>query len=121
MIKIKNPSPSSVSGGVDGGATYYSVHGHSLSGFHKNCSSSGSRDEGCGGGRGGLPVGLEAQISHIEGVLCKTVGDVGGRRDDVSGGDARSVAVKVILVGHSMGGYILLELIRRRHKARGIG
>jgi Lipid-droplet associated hydrolase len=74
----------------------FDVYGRSLAGF-----------EIAGRGPGGV-VGLREQILFVEGQLCEAVRQIqrrGGKRP------------RVVLVGHSVGSYILLEIIRR-HRER---
>lgn len=58
-----------------------------------------------------LPVGLEKQIDNIESLLFT---EIAKHRKDTARGP---IFPKVILMGHSVGAYILLELIRQ-HRTR---
>ena len=78
------------------------VYGRSLLGF---CAG-----EGLCGSDGG-PAGLAEQVLYVEGALFAAV-----RGGSDSYGAAGGKRAKVILIGHSMGGYVLLELLRR-HKS----
>lgn len=83
------------------------VFGRSLSGFDV----SGSQDGAAARGRAsGAPYGLQEQIDGVERALWEVVAQEGG---DVP---------RVVLVGHSVGAYILLEIVRRcRGGLRGDG
>ena len=80
--------------------TKYQVFGRSLSGFELD--GDGSRS-GCG-----LPHGLQKQIDVTERELGKLV---------VTETATSGQPPRVILVGHSVGAYILLEILRR-HRER---
>lgn len=73
------------------------VYGTSLKGFEVGNAIIGGKDEGG-------PYNLEHQIVHIEEALNRVI------RRQPSGAKMR-----VILVGHSVGSYILLEVLRRQN------
>ena len=90
------------SGPGPAGATGLHVYGRSLCGFETAGAVNGARGE-CGGGR--PPFSLQEQISGTQEALERVVREVGereGTRD-----------VRVVLMGHSVGAYILLEVVRR--------
>ncbi|KAK5000624.1 hypothetical protein LTR66_000536 [Elasticomyces elasticus] len=79
--------------------TNISIYGHSLAGFEL-----GDADDRA------LPLDLEQQIAFVE-----------ARLDDAakplrSNADGRRKNVEVVLIGHSVGAYILLEILRRRRE-----
>lgn len=81
----------------------FHIYGHSLSGFEVEESSAGN-----GNGSTTQPCSLEEQICFVQRKLDSFIGGlevVGPRR------------VKVILVGHSVGSYIAMEVLRR-HRER---
>lgn len=83
------------------------VFGRSLSGFDVGRSQDGAAARGRARG---APYGLQEQIDGVERALWEVVAQEGG---DVP---------RVVLVGHSVGAYILLELVRRcRGDVRGGG
>lgn len=84
-------------------ASRFYISGYSLAGFH--ASERGPR------GAPSSPVGLQEQVDHIEKKLFKQVNAL--RRSTGPG----HMCPKVILMGHSVGAYILLELIRQ-HRMR---
>ncbi|KAF2008809.1 hypothetical protein BU24DRAFT_402604 [Aaosphaeria arxii CBS 175.79] len=75
----------------------FEVHGRSLAGFE--CTS--NEDEGKAKGKG--PFTVKEQVAFAAGDVRRVVRDVKARRK----GD-----VKVVLMGHSLGTYMCLELIR---------
>ncbi|KAI4645316.1 uncharacterized protein J4E79_010853 [Alternaria viburni] len=81
-------------------STEFQVYGRSLSGFEMNDAEIKTMKW-----RKQPPYGLQDQIRHSEDELAELVEEVkesGGARD-----------VRVVLVGHSVGSYICLEIIRR--------
>ncbi|PLB34115.1 bifunctional triacylglycerol lipase/ester hydrolase [Aspergillus candidus] len=81
----------------------FHIYGHSLSGFEVEESSAGN-----GNGSTTQPCSLEEQICFVQRKLDSFIGGlevVGPRR------------AKVILVGHSVGSYIAMEVLRR-HRER---
>lgn len=74
----------------------FHIYGHSLAGFGQTEGESGD-------------VGLKAQIEHMEELLFKQVRRCGTNQNDLP--------LKVILMGHSVGAYILLELISRHQES----
>jgi pimeloyl-ACP methyl ester carboxylesterase len=87
-----------------------SVYGRSLSGF---CAGPEL------GGSGGGPVGLAEQVLYVEDALFTVVR--GWSDGDGDNGGGRGRKTKVILIGHSMGGYVLLELLRRYKSGVNVG
>ena len=83
-------------------ARFY-IFANSLAGF--------DNDELAGGKRASGPVGLKEQIRNSENLIY---GQIGLHRKAKPSEDTFP---KVILIGHSVGAYILLEIIRR-HKQR---
>ena len=79
-----------------------------------------------------LPLGLGDQIEYVEKALCDTVKRIERQRQvsetkgkgmhnagsNISIGMEPSKSVQVVLIGHSLGTYINLELLRRRNKRR---
>ena len=62
------------------------------------------------------PLGLQGQIAYFLDLLRGYVGDVreGGERvEGREGGESGGGEVRVVLVGHSVGAYIALEVLRR--------
>jgi pimeloyl-ACP methyl ester carboxylesterase len=80
-------------------AVDFHVYGRSLSGFEMR-----EQDIKTGKYRGSPPYGLQDQIRHAEDDVVELVEEVRdqGARD-----------VRVVLVGHSVGSYIALEIVRR--------
>lgn len=74
----------------------FHIYGHSLAGFGQTEGEIGE-------------VGLKAQIEHMEELLFKQVRCWGTNENDSP--------PKVILMGHSVGAYILLELISRHQES----
>lgn len=74
----------------------FHIYGHSLAGFGQTEGETGD-------------VGLTAQIEHMEEILFEQV-----RR---RGTNPNNSPLKVILIGHSVGAYILLELISRHQES----
>lgn len=81
-------------------ALEFQVYGRSLSGFEVDVK---DMKTGKWGGRQ-PPYGLQEQIRHAEDELVELVEEVKGNGN----GD-----VRVVIVGHSVGAYIALEIIRR--------
>ena len=90
------------SSSVSQSAQFY-VYANSLAGF--------DNAELANGKETSEPVGLQEQIGNTEDLIYSQI------RLHQKGGDLEDPAPKVILMGHSVGGYILLELIRQ-HKNR---
>lgn len=80
----------------------FSICGNSLDGFDY---SNGERD-----GRPARLVGLQKQIIYMEELLFEQV------YSHRKAATAKEKNLKVILMGHSVGAYILLELIQRHRK-----
>ena len=80
-------------------STELQVFGRDLSGFEVN-----GQPKALGNSTSNPPYGLQAQIQHAEQALTELVAraKAEGARD-----------VRVILMGHSVGAYIVLELVRR--------
>lgn len=74
----------------------FHIYGHSLAGFGQTEGETGE-------------VGLKAQIEHMEESLFKQV--------RLRGTNMNNSLLKVILMGHSVGAYILLELISRHQES----
>lgn len=74
----------------------FHIYGHSLAGFGQTEGDIGE-------------VGLKGQIEHTEELLFKQVRRWGTNQNDS--------LLKVILIGHSVGAYILLELISRHQES----
>lgn len=83
-------------------ARFY-IYGNSLAGFENSALADGSQSSS--------PFGLEKQINHTEDIIYKQIDSY--QKANVS----EEFAPKVILIGHSVGAYILLEMIRR-HRER---
>ena len=111
------------------------VYGRNLAGYGtRNCRNNFDDEEEL---RKRLPLGLQDQIEYVEKALYDTVqrmerdrdrpggggGDVGngsGERDFIGDKSERhsSKPVQVILIGHSLGTYINLELLRRYNERK---
>ncbi len=66
-----------------------------------------------------LPLSLEGQIDHVEAKLSRTAIELQGQQRQACA--TKKVPVRplpVILVGHSVGTYMILQLIARRQKAQ---
>lgn len=74
----------------------FHIYGHSLAGFGQTEGETGE-------------VGLKAQIEHTEDLLFKKV--------RLTSRNLNDSPLKVILMGHSVGAYILLELISRHQES----
>lgn len=96
LISFYEPFLSTLHSLLASSASRFYISGYSLAGFH-------TFDSDLGGSPSSL-VGLEGQIDHIEHKLFEQVDDLRG---------AENISPKVILIGHSVGAYILLELIRQ--------
>jgi len=82
-------------------------YGHSLRGFESN----GDKETN------NAPYGLQQQIDYVETTLENYVRAQNNIRKSWQAIDTLSPRpLKVILMGHSVGGYILLELLRRHRK-----
>lgn len=92
--------------------TAYQVFGASLPGFELQ-DADGLRTRG-------PPYSLQEQIALNEQLLQRTAAKIQGRRYDLLPpvDDDAVEPLPVILVGHSVGAYILLELIARRQAAQ---
>ncbi|KAK4979581.1 hypothetical protein LTR66_010437 [Elasticomyces elasticus] len=75
------------------------IYGHSLAGFEL-----GDADNRI------LPLDLEQQIAFVEARLDDAA------RSLISNADGRRKNVEVVLIGHSVGAYILLEILQRRRE-----
>lgn len=102
LISYYEPFLSTLNTLLSSSASRFYISGYSLAGFH-----SSKRDL-----RGAQPslIGLQEQIDHVEQKLFKQVYALRSTRPG-------HVCPKVILMGHSVGAYILLELIRQ-HRTR---
>lgn len=94
----------------------YTILGTSLAGFELE-----PPDKKCPEiARDGPPYGLQRQIELVEERLTRFVRGELDRRHTADGLRSRTHAFsrrKVVLVGHSVGSYILLEILRRRRHA----
>lgn len=92
------------------GEALYHIVGSSLGGFSINDSDRQTK----------LPLSLGNQVVHVETQIQEVVEVLQRRRnnDSVRTEQAPPVRLPVILVGHSVGAYILLELISRRQEAQ---
>lgn len=99
LISYYEPFLSTLHSLLSSSASRFYISGYSLAGFN----SSQKDRRGVSSSR----IGLEEQIHHVERNLF-------GQLDALRSGH---VCPKVILIGHSVGAYILLELIRQ-HKTR---
>ncbi|KAL2350306.1 hypothetical protein BJ546DRAFT_1053486 [Cryomyces antarcticus] len=79
------------------------VFGQSLGGFDTHQHEDAAHEDE-------LPLGLEAQIQRVHHMLLDAVQSM-----RVSDGNS---PVKVVLVGHSVGAYILLEILQRQQESR---
>ena len=68
-------------------------------------------DELAGGGEASGPIGLKATIQNVEDLIYQQI------ELHRKGNPSKETLPKVILIGHSVGAYILLEIIRQ-HKKR---
>jgi pimeloyl-ACP methyl ester carboxylesterase len=96
LISFYEPFLSTLHTLLASSASRFYISGCSLAGFHTS--------EGDLEGSPSSLIGLEGQIDHIEQKLFDQVDDLRG---------AEHISPKVILIGHSVGAYILLELIRQ--------
>ena len=92
------------------------VYGRNLAGYGTcDCRNNFDEDEDL---RKRLPLGLQGQVEYVEEALHDRVRKIGEKKDYVRSGDAGgpspSKSCQVILIGHSLGTYINLELLRRR-------
>ena len=62
------------------------------------------------------PLGLEEQVGYVERALLSAVQSCRMERSEEGKGKRKHE--KVILIGHSVGSYILLEILRRHHAQR---
>ncbi|MCJ1478697.1 hypothetical protein MMC13_007378 [Lambiella insularis] len=86
------------------------IYGHSLANFI---------DEPGGTGKGQAPkeiLGLQGQISHVEGLLLQYIDNV-NENAQIEG---KVKQLKVVITGHSVGAYIGLEVLKR-WRERGTG
>lgn len=103
FISFYEPFLSTLNILLSSSASRFYISGYSLAGFHAS--------EGDFRGASSSPIGLKGQVDYIEKKLFKQVNAL--RRSTGS----RHTCPKVILMGHSVGAYILLELIRQ-HRMR---
>lgn len=88
------------------------VYGQSLGGFGFKAEEETSKP----------PYGLEQQIDYVEATLENYVRAQDARPQSRHGiARASHRPLKGILIGHSVGGYILLELLRRHRKKLSVG
>ena len=100
LISYYEPFLSTLQTLLSSSPSRFYISGYSLAGFN-------SSQKGLQGDSSSL-VGLQGQVGHIEGKLFKLVDEL---RKSIGH------SPKVILIGHSVGAYILLELIRQ-HKTK---
>ncbi len=90
------------------------IYGHSLGGFLSPEESTETRQ---------APYGLQQQIDYVEATLQSYVQsqqfDDGNAQE--SGKLSSQKPIQIILIGHSVGTYILLELIRRHREKLSLG
>lgn len=92
----------------------FTITGTSLAGFHTEGDRSRASD-----GETGLPLNLRQQIEDVErqvlaaSTTAAAQGSLWDRDDDYSV-DQATVPTEVILIGHSVGAYILMSLLSRR-------
>jgi hypothetical protein len=103
FISFYEPFLSTLHTLLSSSSSRFYISGYSLAGFHASPTATGLATSSL--------VGLQGQIDHMERKLFKQVDAL--RRP----GDSGSLSPKVILMGHSVGAYILLELIRQ-HRMR---
>lgn len=97
-----------ISNGVNG----IHIYGHSLGGF--NTTADKAKKVG--------PYGLQQQIDYVETTLESYVRAQNSIRKSQQAIDTSSQRpLKVILMGHSVGAYILLEVLRRHRKQLSLG
>lgn len=99
LISYYEPFLSTLNTLLSSSPSRFYISGYSLAGFN-------SSQKGLQGDSSSL-VGLQEQVDHIERKLFEQVDAL---RDSIG---HRQVCPKVILIGHSVGAYILLELIRQ--------
>ena len=58
------------------------------------------------------PSGLKEQIENVEKLIIRCI-----QRYSITGDGSKAVDLKVVLVAHSMGAYMILEALRRRAEA----
>ncbi|KXG49990.1 Protein of unknown function DUF2305 [Penicillium griseofulvum] len=89
----------------------FQIYGCSLGGFeideHHQPSPSPSPNDG-------IDLSLEDQICFVQGKLATLMGDETNGNSTVNSGSRQ----KVILIGHSVGAYIAMEILRRHREAR---
>ncbi|KAI9837448.1 MAG: hypothetical protein M1819_007096 [Sarea resinae] len=93
----------------------FHVFGVSLKGFLENNVTRPSTQQKDGAVGTGPPYSLEDQIEYVEGRLWRYARERGQHEIEKSpsDGNVKQCRVKIILMGHSVGSYILLELLRR--------
>ena len=88
------------------------IYGQSLGGFHSKTNEETSN----------APYGLQQQIDHVECALENSVRvQMGSYKDQQAIDTSTNRPPKVILIGHSVGAYISLELLRRHRKQLSLG
>ena len=102
---------SSLSALLTSGPASFRIVGHSLAGFELAGSPLASSQHGL---RHGPPYTLDEQITYIEACLDEAIET---SAETQYGGDHQRRPCKVIFVGHSVGSYMLLEILRRRQRA----
>lgn len=98
--------------------TSFQVYGHSLAGFELPNSST-ARNKCEKGTRGEKEVyyNLEEQISYVQSKLDEFISTHHGPNENDTGKSVGVGVPKVILIGHSVGSYIAMEVLRR-HRER---
>ncbi|CAG8899658.1 unnamed protein product [Penicillium egyptiacum] len=86
----------------------FQIYGCSLGGFEIN------EQQPSPSQNNGIDLDLEDQICFVQGKLAALMGDEGKGKDTVDAGTRR----KVILIGHSVGAYIAMEILRRHREAK---
>lgn len=84
----------------------FSIYGHSLAGFDLSKGEMGAEPD--------PPVGLQNQIIKTELLLFEQVDRL---QKAALAAAVKEKPLKVLLIGHSVGAYILLELIQRHRKS----
>ncbi|KAL3469262.1 hypothetical protein BJX99DRAFT_268439 [Aspergillus californicus] len=125
---VPGSHPSSASDRKSGVKSRYHIFGHSLAGFELDGLNATSKSGFSGGGKQvhqeGYPYSLEDQICYVQRKLQAHMSSLRAEyptpgeldRSDSTSKSRLPARPKVILIGHSVGAYIAMEVLRRHRE-----